>query len=65
MNAERVVNVQDQLRVASPSPTVHDDGARDVVFGGPGLDLYFADLGVGRPDLLRGVGRAEQAWDID
>ncbi len=38
------------------STTVSDDGARDVLFGGPGLDWFFATL----PDVLIDRIAAEQ-----
>jgi Ca2+-binding RTX toxin-like protein len=47
---------------AGAQPEVWDDGARDVLRGGRGLDLYFAHLGSGRhstQDVIEGRKSAE------
>jgi Ca2+-binding RTX toxin-like protein len=52
------------LKASGPDATVFDDGARDELHGGVGLDLYFANLSGGVPDLITDLGVGERVENL-
>jgi predicted outer membrane repeat protein len=47
------------LLASGPNPTVFDDGARDALTGGAGLDWFFANLDAGVLDAISDLARGE------
>src|SRR5262249_3595373 len=53
------------LRAGAPNPPVFDDGARDVMIGGCGLDWFFANLDGGVLDQILCLGKGEMVDPLE